>query len=198
MQESDQNNQLPQSQQAAPQVVAMPDVSNTESPNTDMQPNLDTQLNDNPLVSWVAAEFIGHEKNAQWFIGLGVVSVIIIAAVFFITRDITSVIVLGLGAVVLGVVAGRSPKEQQYNIYFNGFSIGAKRYTFGQFRSFSVVEEGGMLSAMFIPLKRFAPMTTIYFPPQLEEEVLAILDQSLPYQEYRHDSIDRLMKRVRF
>lgn len=148
--------------------------------------------------AWTAAEFIAHHKTPQWFVGFGAVSVIIIAAVYLITKDITAVLVLLVGAVAVGIFAGRIPSDQQFQIDSEGFSIGQRRFMFAQFKSFSIIHEGALSSVQFLPLKRFAPYTTIYYGPENEDQVLDKVENALPYVEHNGDAIDRLLRRVRF
>jgi hypothetical protein len=149
-------------------------------------------------ISWTASEYVGHQKNPTWYVAFAAVAVIIIGIVYAITRDITSAAALIVGTVVLAIYAGRPPKDQLYHIDDDGFSIGQKRYEFAQFRSYSTVEEGALVSIIFSPLKRFAPLTTIYFSPQQEDQIASYIENKLPYEDYKHDPIDRLMRQIRF
>ena len=148
--------------------------------------------------AWTAAEFVAHHKTPQWFVAFAAVCFIIIAAVFFITKDVTAVLALIVGAVAVGIFAGRAPRDQQFQIDDEGFSIGQRRFSFAQFKSFSVIHEGALSSVQFLPLKRFAPYTTIYFGPNDEDQVLDRVEDALPYVEHAGDAIDRLLRRVRF
>lgn len=148
--------------------------------------------------AWTAAEFVAHHKTPQWFLAFAAVCFTVIAAVFFITKDITAVLVLIVGAVAVGIFAGRIPRDQQFQIDNEGFSIGQRRFSFAQFKSFSVIHEGALTSVQFLPLKRFAPYTTIYFGPNDEDQVLDRVEEVLPYVEHSGDAIDQLLRRVRF
>jgi hypothetical protein len=61
-----------------------------------------------------------------------------------------------------------------------------------------VVPEGAFSSIVFMPLKRFAPLTTIYYAPEDESKIITILTDRLPFEERKAAAIDSLMKRVRF
>jgi hypothetical protein len=58
--------------------------------------------------------------------------------------------------------------------------------------------EGAFSSIVLVPLKRFSPLTSIYYAPQDEERITAMLAAHLPYEERKHDPIDKLMQRIRF
>ncbi len=149
-------------------------------------------------ISWTASEFIAHEKSSSWYLGLAAIAIVIAGFVFLITRDIISTIVVLIGATAFGVLGGRKPRQQQYNLDVSGLTIGQKHYDFGQFRSFSVVPEGAFSSIVLTPMKRFAQLTTIYYAPEDEDKIVNLISQSLPFEERRVDAVDNLMKRVRF
>jgi hypothetical protein len=149
-------------------------------------------------VSWTASEFVAHEKSVGWYGGLALVAAVIAAAVYLVTRDVisTSVVVVCAGA--FGTLAGKKPRQLQYHLDGSGISVGSRQYTYEMFRSFSVVPEGAFSSIVFMPLKRFAPLTTIYYAPEDEAKIITILTKRLPVEEHKDAVIDSLMKRVRF
>jgi hypothetical protein len=98
----------------------------------------------------------------------------------------------------LGFYAAHQPRQLEYEIGRRGLSIGGKYHGYDEFKSFSILPEGAFSSIVFMPLKRFAPPITIYYAPEDEEKILAVLSGSLPYEEPRRDAVDSLMKRIRF
>ncbi|HVV66478.1 MAG TPA: hypothetical protein VHB72_00185 [Candidatus Saccharimonadales bacterium] len=149
-------------------------------------------------VSWTASEFIAHEKNPGWYAGLIAIAVVLSAAVYVITKDMISTIVVVVCALALGVLANRKPRQLQYGLNGSGISIGSKHFDYGAFKSFSVVPEGAFSSIVLTPLKRFAPLTTIYYAPEDEDKILGVLSSFLPLQEQRPDAIDTVARRLRF
>lgn len=156
-----------------------------------------TDAASNPI-SWTASEFIAHDKTAGWYGTLAGVAVLLAAIIFLLTRDPISASVVIVGAVLFGVYAGRQPRQLPYTLSDHGLHVGSRFYPLQQFRSFSVVPEGAFSSIVFMPLKRFAPLTTIYYPPESEEQIVDILSTELPFVEHRHDAIERLMRHIRF
>ena len=149
-------------------------------------------------VSWTASEFIAHQKSAGWYGILATSAAVITLAIYLLTKDlITSGFVI-FGAFILGYYASRQPRELNYQVNEHGIFIGDKHYTYDVFRSFSIVVEGAFSSIIFMPLKRFAPLRAIYFAPEHEEQIVDMLLPRLPFEEYSHDAIDRLMLRIRF
>jgi hypothetical protein len=151
-----------------------------------------------PDVSWTASEFVAHEKSAGWYGGLVAVACVVAALIYLLTRDIISTVVVLVCAGAFGILGRKKPRQLQYHLDSSGITIGSRRYTYEMFRSFSVVPEGAFSSIVFMPLKRFAPLTTIYYAPEDESKIITILTDRLPFEERKAAAIDSLMKRVRF
>jgi hypothetical protein len=153
---------------------------------------------DDQAVTWTASEFIAHDKSAGWYAGLALVTLALGAAVFFLNRDFISVSVVVIGGLLIGVYAGHQPRALEYVLNGQGLSIGQKYYSYDQFKSFSIMEEGAFSSIMFMPLKRFAVTITAHYPPEDEDKILSILSGRLPMEKHRYDAVDTLMRRIRF
>lgn len=174
------------------------EVENTESESTVAADSEQNPDKDSQSLSWTASEFVHHEKSVGWYLSLVIIAVLIAAGVFLLTRDIVSVVVVIVAAGVLAFYASHQPRQLEYTADQNGIQIGHKFRSYDEFKSFSVVPEGAFSSIVFMPLKRFAPATTIYYPPEDEDKILAILSNQLPYEEPRRDAVDNLMRRIRF
>ena len=149
-------------------------------------------------VTWTASEFIAHDKSPAWYFGLAVGAAVAAALIYLLTKDVVSVVVIIVAALVFGSYGARQPRQLQYQIDQRDVTIGDKRYGFDEFKSFSVVPEGAFSSIAFMPLKRFSPIITIYFAPEDEKKILDVLSGTLPYEEPRRDVVDSLMRRIRF
>ena len=172
-------------------------MAETEVANKPNVSDIEYRENDD-TVSWTASEFIAHQKTTGWYGILAATTVVVASLIYLLTRDlITSGFVI-FGALILGYYASRQPSEQHYQINAKGLLIGGKSYGYENFRSFSIVDEGAFSSVVFMPLKRFAPLRAIYFAPEHEDKIIEMLMPRLPFEEYSHDAIDRLMSRIRF
>jgi hypothetical protein len=149
-------------------------------------------------VTWTASEFIAHAKSLGWYVVLVAGTAVFAAAVYLLTRDRISVVVIVVAALLLGVYANHKPRQMEYRLDGRGLTIGDKHFSYDQFRSFSVLPEGAFSSIVFMPLKRFALTTTIYYAPEDEDKIVNLLSDHLPLDERGHDAIDRLMHRIRF
>jgi hypothetical protein len=188
--------------QPAPEVVQAQEEPTEPEPSTwqyssEGQPDAQP-MPDIPTVSWSASEYIEHEKAATWFLGLGVIAVLLAAIIFLITHDVVTTGAIILAAGLFGVAGARKPRTLDYQLDTVGVHIGSKTYGYNNFKSFSVIEEGALSSVQLLPLKRFMPPISLYYPPDQEDQILGVLGSYLPHEIHSHDPIDRLMRKVRF
>jgi hypothetical protein len=149
-------------------------------------------------ITWTASEFVAHHKTTGWYGTLAGVAVAIAALVYLFTRDIISTIVVIVAALAFGVIGGRQPRQLRYQLSNTGVIIGQKQLAYGLFKSFSVVPEGAFSSIVFRPLKRFAPLTTIYYSPDDEDRIIRLISLHLPFEDYKPDPVDNMLRRIRF
>ncbi len=200
---------------AANPVTATPDAQPTQPPapveeqppqteEDDSQFLVDTggdqvrPYNGKPLVTWTASEFIAHDKSAGWYGILALVGIILAGLVYLTLRDIISTSVVLVCTVLFGVYAARKPRQVSYQLDDVGLSIGNRLYSYHEFRSFSVVDEGPFASIALMPFKRFAPMLSVYFDPADEQAITDILGDYLPHEPRELDMLERALKKVRF
>lgn len=164
------------------------DDSETSAP---VEPTIDP-------IEWTASEFIHHEKGTQWYLILGAGAVLVAGLVYLITNDLISTITIIIITAIFGFLAGRKPQVTSYRIDSSGVTLGNKSYPWGAFKSFAVMEESGIASIYLTPLKRFTPPAGMYFDPKDEELIVKAIGSYLPKVEREHDSIDKLMHKIRF
>lgn len=149
-------------------------------------------------MQWVASEFISHTKSVGWYLALAAGTLILTVFVYFLSKDFITPILIIITGILFGVVAARQPRELTYLINDQGVTIGEKFFPYNGFKSFSVVQEGGIESIWFMPLKRFNPSLTIYFAPDDTQTISEALSHYLPVESHQLDPIDRLMHRIGF
>ena len=156
-----------------------------------------TSTNEQPI-TWQASEFVHHDKSFGWYFTLAATAMLLAALFYWITKDVVSAIVPLVSAVLLAAYGARHPRQLQYQVDSKGLQIGDKYYGYDEFKSFSILPEGAFSSVVFMPLKRFAMTTTIYFAPEDEESITKLLSARLPYEEHKLDATDRLIRNIRF
>lgn len=162
------------------------------------QPESNAQEVTEKEVSWTASEFIAHEKDANWFLMMGLGAAVIVALTYLITRDSVSTIVVLVMLVIFAVFANRKPRILPYRVDRVGIHIGEKTYHYDILKTFSLIQEEGIRSINIVPLKRFMPPISIYMDPQDEEKIVDVLSAYLPFEQREQELVDRLMRRLRF
>jgi hypothetical protein len=177
----------------------MEDEQPTWSYNGAQPENSDTV--EQPLVenvTWTASEFIAHDKDAMWYLWLFGGSVLLAGLLYVISGDVVTSIVILLISVMIAVVGSRKPSAVQYNLSNQGLTVGSQHHNFGDFRSFSIVEEGAINSIWLKPLARFKPMVVLYFAPEDEGKIVDTLSLYLPHEQRELDAVERASRRLRF
>lgn len=149
-------------------------------------------------ISWTASEFIAHTKNSGWYIILAVATIALTAIIYLLTKDKVTSVAIVIASLLFGIMASRKPRELQYSVGADGMHIGQKFYPYGVFKSFSIMQEEGIESIWFMPLKRFMPGLSIYFAPDEGQKIVNVLSEYLPFENRELDLTDRLMHKLRF
>lgn len=184
-----------------PAVLATPEpATNWQFTEGSAEPQVDASSpsQDTKTASWSASEYIAHNKGTAWFALLGVGLFVFIAVVYIATKDVVASIMVGIAGVTFGVFAARSPRVLEYTVNASGIQIGQKLYTYADFKSFSLAEDGPLPAIILLPLKRFLPPITVFYEPKEEDSILDVLADYLPHEEKQPDIVDKLMRRIRF
>lgn len=149
-------------------------------------------------VSWTASEFVEHSKSLGWYLVLALITIVVLVIVFLWTKDMISIIAITVMAVLYGIMAARKPRIMEYRLDANGITIGSIMHPYTKFKSFAIVDEGAFSAISFMPFKRFMPPVGIYYAPQDQDRILAVLTKYLPLELQEPDMIDRFARRIRF
>jgi len=183
-------------------ITLMPEDANTPPDQIPSDANLISQetqqVTAQETLSWTASEYILHEKTAGWFAMLGLVTALLAAVLFLITRDISVVFLAVVCGFVFGFYGNRKPKQIDYQIGEHELIVGDKQYAYREFKAFSVVPEGAFSSIVLWPHKRFSQLTSIYYPPEYEEQITKAIGTHLPFEEHNPDFVEKLTRQVRF
>jgi len=147
-------------------------------------------------IVWTASEFIAHDKPAGWYGGLALSAALLAAIIYLLTRDKISTGAVIVVALSLAFYATRKPQQLRYMLNEQGVGVGERFYSYNEFRSFSLMQEGAFSSISFIPLRRLGPMITIYFDPNDEKAIMELLNAHVPFEQREHDMIDKFLKRI--
>lgn len=172
-------------------VAEPPPVPSPESAPPPKQPSGSSSI------TWTATEYAHHDRGLGWYILLVLATIGLAAGVYFITKDYFATGAIVALGIIVGVYAIRKPSQVTYELTDDGLKIGQKFFSFGQFRSFSVIRSEGPSYVSLMPLKKLMPPVEAYFAAQDEEKITDLLGKHLPYDEKKVSSIDRLSHKLR-
>jgi hypothetical protein len=148
-------------------------------------------------VRWQAQEYIQHDKNAVWFIVFAVATLGLMAIAIFLIQSITFDILVPVMAIALLVYINRPPRVLDYTLSRQGLHIDDRLYPFADFKGFGVIHDGKEFSIMLLPVKRFKPGVSVYFPEDAGEAIVDMLGVRLPMQKLELDIVDRIVRKLR-
>ena len=151
-------------------------------------------------VAWEASEYIHQHKGFRWYAlyTAAIAVIIVLVNLFPGGGGIYITLFILIVGIAFGIYANRPPQTVRYSVSPDGISIGSKVYRYDDFKSFSVVSEGGMNSILLTPVARFSPPLTIYYSPDDEQHIIDILSLNLPFEEHSPDLIERIMRAIKF
>ncbi|MEI6228518.1 MAG: hypothetical protein WCP11_00620 [Candidatus Saccharibacteria bacterium] len=187
------NNQpmyAPVSEPDAQLAPALPETAPDTSDETAPSP-------DDPI-HWSASEFIQAEKGTIWFVIFGIVCAVLIATDILIFKSYTFSVLVAVIAFTIIFFAKRPPRDIQYTLSGQqGLYIGDELRHYSDFKSFGYIEDEGSHSIVLIPIKRFSPAVSIYFPEEVGEKIVDILGARLPMEDLKLDLIDKIVRKLR-
>lgn len=152
---------------------------------------------DQPLaVHWDASEFIAHNKSAVWYVCLILVIALLAVGIYFLTKDIFSVIIIAVIGVILGFFGAMKPRTLSYEVGPDGVKVGNKAFPFEDFRSFSVMKENSTPSVQLLPQKRFMVPIVMYFSSNETDQIVKTLGDYLPLENRKPDMVDKITSRL--
>ena len=155
------------------------------------------RLSDTP-VTWTAHEYVHIDKTPLWFVAFVVAVLGLIAVDIFFLKSWTFTALVVVMAVAVMIYIRRPPRVLTYALSVNqGLYVGEKLYHFEEFKSFGLIKDGEHNSIMLIPVKRFSPGVSVYFPEEAGEAIVDILGQRLPMEDLKLDLVDIIIRKLR-
>ncbi|MFZ2125998.1 MAG: hypothetical protein WAV04_00610 [Candidatus Microsaccharimonas sp.] len=149
-------------------------------------------------VTWTAQEYVHLDKSPIWFVLFAIVVLGLISVdVFFLQSWTFSALVVVMAVAVI-IYTRRPPRTLTYALSGQqGLYVGERLYHFDDFKAFGLIKDGDHNSIMLIPVKRFAPGVSVYFPAEVGEQIVDILGQRLPMEDLKLDVIDVVVRKLR-
>lgn len=147
-------------------------------------------------VSWEAEEYIVHDRNTWWYIGLILIGAGLSAiAVWQSWWTFLILVILSIIAILTSNL--RPPRKIKYQLTKDGLTEGNKLHKYEDFKAFGILKEGSHFSAVLIPKKRFSLSVKVYFPGGSGEGIVDALGARLPMEEVKLDFLDKIVNFLR-
>ena len=147
-------------------------------------------------VSWEAEEYIEHERNIWWYIGLFIVGIgLCVLSAFLGWWTFLALVIVCIIAILVTTTC--PPRKIHYSLDKDGLTEGGKLHKYDEFRAFGILKEGSHFSAVLIPKKRFALQVKVYFPGGSGEAIVDALGARLPMEEVKLDFLDKIVNFLR-
>ena len=153
-------------------------------------------VNNRQEIIWEAEEYLEHEHNTIWYIGLLIVTAGLCALAIWL-HWWTFLILVILSAIAILISTLRPPRKIQYALTPDGLIEGSKLHGFSEFRAFGILKEGSNYSAVLIPQKRLSINVKVYFPANSGEAIVDALGARLPMEEVKPDFLDKIVNFLR-
>jgi len=149
-------------------------------------------------VTWTAQEYVHLDRSPIWFVIFAIIILGFIAIDFFFLKSWTFSVLVIVMAIAVIVYINRPPRTLTYGLSAQqGLYVGERLYHLNDFRAFGLIQDGEHNSIMLIPIKRFAPGVSVYFPEEAGEEIVDILGQRLPMEPLKLDIVDIVVRKLR-
>lgn len=117
-------------------------------------------------ISWNVASHNARERSNDWYWGLGGIA-LVGAVLSIIFGNILLAIIIVLGSVSIGFLAGREPREHSVVLSERGISIDGTRYPYSSVQSFWVEEHEGS-PRLFVSLRGIiSPHYSLHIPEEI-------------------------------
>lgn len=190
MQPQEQNPQ----QEQVPVVQDVPFESEVSAAESQDGP---TELPEIQPIQWQSIEYIQHDKSPLWYVGFVIITLVLMAVAVILVQSWTFAILVPIMAVALMVYAHRPARQLSYVLSEKGLYINDQLHPLGEFKGFGVIQEQPLHSLMLVPVKRFRPGLTVYFPDEVGEPLVDLLGGYLPMQELKFDLFDQIVRKLR-
>jgi len=177
----------PQSTDVEPIQPVEPQPVNADQP---------TQLTAVAPVTWQAKEYLQQHKPPLWYVLFAIVVVAFVGVALWL-QAWTFAVLVPIMAAALAVYAHRPPRIVTYSVSEKGLTINDQLHPMGEFKSFGVLPDSELHSLMLVPVKRFRPGVTLYFPEEVGEPLVDMLGAYLPMQDLHVDMVDKVIHKLR-
>ena len=142
-------------------------------------------------LSWRAAEYDFYEKDLNWYLLVGVFSLLLVIIALW-QRDFFFAIFILLASAMVIISGGRRPRVMEFRLTADGCHLGENVfYPYDALENFSLEERPGRLDAMVLKKRTsFNPYLRILLDSQTAAKAREFLEGKLPEVEREETFID--------
>lgn len=156
------------------------------------------KLEASSTISWVSPEYYSGDKNKMWYVWFTIIVLIMIAISVLLIKSWSFAILILIMATSLVIYSKRPPQEIKYTLSMKqGLYVGETLYNLQDYKSFKLIRDGGRNSVFLVPIKRFSPGISVYFPEESGERIIDILASRLPMEESSPDIMDKIISKLK-
>jgi hypothetical protein len=148
-------------------------------------------------VQWQAIEYMQQTKTAIWYVVFVVVVLVLMVLAIFVMKALTFALLLPVMAGALMVYSHRPPRQLSYALSEKGLYINDQLHPLEEFIAFGILRNEQMNSLVLIPIKRFRPGLTVYFPTEVGEQIVDTIGGYLPMEDVQPDMFDAIVSKLR-
>jgi len=152
------------------------------------------------IISWTVPEFEKRERSKQWYVGVSVLSILVLIYSFF-TGNFLFAVIIVLAATVIIMNDAREPDLVKFTITDEGVVIGGKFIDYDELKDFSIIYKPrtGIKQLYFEFKNVIRPRLSIYLddmnPLKIRDILLQYLKEDLEREnEPLSESLARLFK----
>lgn len=153
---------------------------------------------ENNTIEWTALEFDYYSKSKSWFVGFGIVAVLLALWGIW-TKNIIFVILIGLSYFTLVVFAFKKPRGVQFAITPKGVNVDENLYNYDDLKSFWIFYEPPEVTEISLHSKKIAtPYIKIPLGDQNPVEIRRMLIKYIPEIKQETSLADNLSRTIKF
>lgn len=156
-----------------------------------------TRLPEVEPVQWQAIEYMQQTKTAIWYVVFVVVVLVLMVLAIFVMKALTFALLLPVMAGALMVYSHRPPRQLSYALSEKGLYINDQLHPLEEFKAFGILRNEQINSLVLIPIKRFRPGLTVYFPTEVGEQIVDTIGGYLPMEDVQPDMFDAIVNKLR-
>jgi len=149
-------------------------------------------------ISWVALEYEHHKKSAKWFLGLLIVTILILGYAVW-QKDWLMLVTFVILLSAIYLYARRNPKKIKIKLSEKGVTLDQDEYPYGMIKSFWIMYEPPGIKTLSFEMSQYVNRELVLQladadPNEIREFLLEFLEEDLEHEEKYSDKLMRKLK----